>query len=154
MTRVTLTFDLEMVHDTLSPHGMFICATYEYNTWNTQQATELTRHVGQTDRGSETNISPTPTPPPKPHHSHPTHPSKNLINQSLTYLPHLMPSVQCFLILDIEVGKHLIAVVAYCAALWIVQDAVVFNQHHIIVEVRPVLKPATLESKQYYSRTS
>ena len=53
--------DLEMVHDTLSPHGLYL-RPYEYDPWNRQRAAQQTWHVGQTDRQmdgqSETNIPP------------------------------------------------------------------------------------------------
>ena len=54
MTRVTLTFDLLTLKWYATHHPLMgcICAIYEEIPSNSQEATELTQHAGQTDRQS------------------------------------------------------------------------------------------------------
>ena len=67
-THATLTFDLLTWkwYDYETHHLLMgcICTTYEYNPWNRQRVTELTRYAGWgwTDGRSDTNYTP---PPPK-----------------------------------------------------------------------------------------
>ena len=51
--------DLEMVHNTSSPHGLYLCQLWIHNPWNRQWAIERTWHAGRMDRRSETNVPPT-----------------------------------------------------------------------------------------------